>query len=285
MDLLALLLSVSVGVASAAQPITAGDAATLPTLSSSLPSSPDVARAAVGPDVSGKYFGARYYGSKIGRFTTVDPVYTWRENVVDPQRWNRYAYGRNNPLRFVDPDGRDAIPVAFPNYRIATPVGRLPFLGHAGIILVDSHSGATRYYEYGRYDTEGRGLVRRRTVPDVQMGKDGMPTEASMKKLLDSVSRQSGQSGPVEGAYIRSDSYNEMVGYAEGRRQQNQDPNREPYGLMCNNCGTFAKDTLEAGGVDTPSMIDPRPSSYIKELQSASGSRIRYDPSQNKENK
>jgi RHS repeat-associated protein len=52
------------------------------------------------------YFGARYYASKIGRFTTVDPFYTWRENLVDPQRWNRYAYGRNNPLRYVDPDGR-----------------------------------------------------------------------------------------------------------------------------------------------------------------------------------
>ena len=52
------------------------------------------------------YFGARYYGSKIGRFTTVDPVYTWRENLVDPQRWNRYAYARNNPLRYKDPDGR-----------------------------------------------------------------------------------------------------------------------------------------------------------------------------------
>lgn len=53
------------------------------------------------------YFGARYYGSRIARFTTTDPVYTWRENLVDPQRWNRYAYGRNNPLRFVDPDGRE----------------------------------------------------------------------------------------------------------------------------------------------------------------------------------
>jgi RHS repeat-associated protein len=52
------------------------------------------------------YFGARYYGSKIGRFTTTDPVYTWQENLLDPQRWNRYAYARNNPLRYVDPDGK-----------------------------------------------------------------------------------------------------------------------------------------------------------------------------------
>src|SRR5258708_29968558 len=49
------------------------------------------------------YFGARYYASNIGRFTTADPAHTLTDNLVDPQRWNRYAYGRNNPFRFVDP--------------------------------------------------------------------------------------------------------------------------------------------------------------------------------------
>jgi RHS repeat-associated protein len=58
------------------------------------------------PETGVDYFGARYYGSKAGRFTTTDPVYTWRENPFDPQRWNRYAYARNNPLRYVDPDGK-----------------------------------------------------------------------------------------------------------------------------------------------------------------------------------
>jgi RHS repeat-associated protein len=55
------------------------------------------------------YFGARYYGSKIGRFITVDPAYTVQESLVDPQRWNRYAYGTNNPLRYIDPDGRAVV--------------------------------------------------------------------------------------------------------------------------------------------------------------------------------
>jgi RHS repeat-associated protein len=58
------------------------------------------------------YFGARYYRADLGRFTTVDPVYTWQENLVDPQRWNRYAYVRNNPLRYTDPDGRCIYPGA-----------------------------------------------------------------------------------------------------------------------------------------------------------------------------
>jgi len=52
------------------------------------------------------YFGARYYSAPVARFTSVDPVYTWSENLTDPERWNRYAYARNNPLRYVDPDGR-----------------------------------------------------------------------------------------------------------------------------------------------------------------------------------
>ena len=55
------------------------------------------------------YFGARYLRADLGRFTTIDPVYTWTENLVDPQRWNRYSYVRNNPLKYTDPDGRELI--------------------------------------------------------------------------------------------------------------------------------------------------------------------------------
>ncbi len=58
------------------------------------------------------YFGARYYASNIGRFTTTDPAYTYRENILDPQRWNKYAYGRNNPFRYVDPNGEDIWDIA-----------------------------------------------------------------------------------------------------------------------------------------------------------------------------
>lgn len=58
------------------------------------------------PETGLDYFGARYYASRTGRFTTVDPVITLDENLVDPQRWNRYAYVRNNPLRYTDPEGR-----------------------------------------------------------------------------------------------------------------------------------------------------------------------------------
>lgn len=53
------------------------------------------------------YFGARYYASQAGRFTTTDPVLDTDRALVDPQGWNRYSYSFNRPLRFGDPDGRN----------------------------------------------------------------------------------------------------------------------------------------------------------------------------------
>ncbi|MFZ5927629.1 MAG: RHS repeat-associated core domain-containing protein [Acidobacteriota bacterium] len=50
------------------------------------------------------YFGARYFSGAQGRFTSPDPENA-NAMASDPQSWNMYAYGRNNPLSYVDPDG------------------------------------------------------------------------------------------------------------------------------------------------------------------------------------
>jgi RHS repeat-associated protein len=50
------------------------------------------------------YFLARYYSAAQGRFTSVDPL-TASAAKGTPQSWNRFTYGVNNPLRFVDIDG------------------------------------------------------------------------------------------------------------------------------------------------------------------------------------
>jgi RHS repeat-associated protein len=52
-------------------------------------------------------FEARYYGSTIGRFVSVDVKMVDQRRLGDPQLMNMYAYCRNNPLRLVDPDGAD----------------------------------------------------------------------------------------------------------------------------------------------------------------------------------
>jgi RHS repeat-associated protein len=54
-------------------------------------------------------FGARYYGSSMGRFMTPDPAWFVAASVADPQSWNLYAYARNNPLVNIDSDGYDCV--------------------------------------------------------------------------------------------------------------------------------------------------------------------------------
>ncbi len=44
----------------------------------------------------------RQLSSQLARFTSPDPL---SGSISDPQSLNRYAYARNNPLKFVDPSG------------------------------------------------------------------------------------------------------------------------------------------------------------------------------------
>jgi RHS repeat-associated protein len=52
------------------------------------------------------YFGARYYASSMGRFLSPDPS-MGSSRLANPQAWNRYTYGLNNPLMFIDPTGEE----------------------------------------------------------------------------------------------------------------------------------------------------------------------------------
>lgn len=73
------------------------------------------------------YFGARYFSGAMGRFTSPDPyVFQFaaashtgddeeqkqlqQHYISNPQVWNKYTYGLNNPLKFVDPNGRCSKP-------------------------------------------------------------------------------------------------------------------------------------------------------------------------------
>jgi RHS repeat-associated protein len=55
------------------------------------------------------FFQSRYFSSAQGRFTSPDVMLAKKEWLSDPQRWNRYAYVRNNPLKYIDPEGEDLI--------------------------------------------------------------------------------------------------------------------------------------------------------------------------------
>lgn len=49
------------------------------------------------------YALARYYDSRTGTFCSADPL---AGSPDDPQSWNRYPYGRNDPIDVTDPSGK-----------------------------------------------------------------------------------------------------------------------------------------------------------------------------------
>ena len=52
------------------------------------------------------YLRARYYNPQIGRFTSLDIE---EGEISSPLDMNRYAYCRNNPIKYIDPSGRSVL--------------------------------------------------------------------------------------------------------------------------------------------------------------------------------
>lgn len=134
------------------------------------------------------YFGARYYSDGFGRFITVDPLIATPLRIVNPQRWNLYAYAVNSPLVLVDPDGKDA---AYVNFS-----GMANGFGHGGVLSIHSDGAAQGSATYSRFgpaspgSAVGTGMVQTdHELPPVQFGENGLPTPASLKELIQAVAQ------------------------------------------------------------------------------------------------
>jgi len=214
---------------------------------------------------------ARYFSAHLGRFMSVDPSRRSKP-TTNPQQWNRYAYAHGNPVLKIDPDGRDALAVTYVGYRVGTPVGRLA-LGHSGIAIVKS--GRTKYFEFGRYAPGGR-VRYRGPFPDLRLGKNGLPTKASLKKYLKTLSKVAGQGKPVQGAYFVNDTADTMMTFAKEREADSS--KQGEYSATSNNCATFCEDVLEAGGEDLDVSMVNTPANVMQELQDVANFSVSYDP-------
>src|SRR5689334_18310597 len=122
-----------------------------------------------------------------------------RKDVVIPMVFPDYLIMVETPEVRIDVP--DFLPFVPNEVKIPKSKSRVPYLGHAGVLFFDGPTGTTKYYEYGRYDPAAKGLVRKQRVPNVQFRTDGRPTAGSLKLVLATISRVSGQGGRLLGAY------------------------------------------------------------------------------------
>ena len=91
------------------------------------------------------YAKARYFNSDFGRFNSIDPIGLTVERLSDPQQLSLYVYSRNNPLRYIDPDGEDL--------RVTTKGGKELFVLDDGkkevtdIIAADLYKKGIQWFE------------------------------------------------------------------------------------------------------------------------------------------
>lgn len=186
-------------------------------------------------------------------------------------------------LVYLETGADFVIPVVFPNYqihvddarefvvlgqKIRTPQIKAPYLGHAGVLIINGRTGTTRYGEYGRYQGNGpAGIVRVSPIPDVVI-KDDAITESSLKKALRSMSSRFGQSSATSGVVLRGEVFDAALKWLEKKRAENADMNRKPYDLGNHNCMTFVADLVDEAGLGAPFRTRlVVPNLYMKQFQ------------------
>ncbi|MBE0656368.1 MAG: RHS repeat-associated core domain-containing protein [Bryobacteraceae bacterium] len=174
------------------------------------------------------YFGARYLSGAQGRFTTPDRLNVTEDRLISPSNTlNKYGYAANNPLRFIDPDGRDVVALVQP------PHGFMP--GHFALFAHNPNSGAAAFMSFGPTDTSAGG--RALTILGAPMGGTaayGMPKSAD--ELRQSYAALSIQTTPEQAQEV-IDFINRFS------------TTENPYRLFENNCSTVCRDALKAVGV------------------------------------
>jgi RHS repeat-associated protein len=186
------------------------------------------------------YFGARYMSSAQGRWTSPDRINLTRSRLLNPANTlNKYIYGGNNPLKFIDRDGEDITIFYRP------PSGSAFDFGHVFLGALNQETGRVGFLDYypaGKTDGFGNGAGAFNTgnmqsrANEVAAGKyvsltlQTTPEEA--QKVIDQISRL-------------------LSGSAPG------------YSAASNNCTTTCEDVLRELGLN---FGDVFPSTYWSDI-------------------
>jgi RHS repeat-associated protein len=224
------------------------------------------------------YFGARYNSSAQGRFTSPDPHTGTLLHVLNPQRWNMYTYAVNNPLSYVDPDGRDAIAVNFGNMAVG--------MGHWAIISVNRDGSAT-FSEFGPRGGAKPAYPGQYTSYDLAT-KITSPTPDILAAVQKELAQHEGQSqGSISLAYYKTSDAEtaSLNAYIQAAIQAQAKNNAPFYFVGFNDCRDYCLAGLHAAGITTShyANLNLAPNFLFQFLESTANATYPSQPKKKKE--
>ena len=196
------------------------------------------------------YSGARYYSPTSGRFTSPDPVTADVLRLLNPQRWNQYAYAANNPLTYGDPNGLDVIVFNYINGALGA--------GHIGIMAVDPRTGSGLYGGFNPKHSNmpaDLGRVELAPFPNGSLRfENGRPTFESLAEIKTDLAAREHQGTEIRTYYFKT-SDRETAMLRDFILRNEKDP--RGYYLFGNNCLAFTIEGLRVAGIDAPNPASP----------------------------
>ena len=173
------------------------------------------------------YFGARYQDSKYGIWYSVDPLAEKHPNI------SSYVYCADNPVKYVDPDGRDLVVLNAPKGAHNA--------GHMAILIQNPDGTWSLWSKNGT--TKNGGL----SGPNDKKADRGTgpfkSPEAFMKSQANKIDKETGKREYTEGYLIQSTKKEDRAAEKGATTELNKD-----YKVLESNCAQTVQSGLKAAG-------------------------------------
>ncbi len=147
------------------------------------------------------YMHARYCSPHMGRFTRPDPKQR-RSAAMKPQTWNKYAYARNNPMKFLDPNGEEEI-----TFQLSTFINQATVLAPMTFGGPKSFAGGTKTFQQVTIETD-RSIAGNNPI----VRQSQFVGETLQRSLFDSTTTvDRGQAPPLDPASASFDAAGNVV--------------------------------------------------------------------------